>query len=76
MWNTPLILGDRCAEFKVNLQSKIQDRQAKVVKELENRKLVIEQGGHVPAPASSGTWQLQPCGSGFTVKRRNTLDAG
>ena len=36
---------------------------------------VIEQvcvcgGGHVPAPASSRTWQLQPCVSGFIVKRR------
>ena len=31
---------------------------------------VIEQGGHVPAPASSRTWQLQPCGSGFRVKNR------
>ena len=26
--------------------------------------------GNIPAPASSRTWQLQPCGSGFRVKDR------
>jgi hypothetical protein len=31
---------------------------------------VIEQGSHVPGPASSRTWQLWPCGSGFRVKNR------
>jgi hypothetical protein len=32
---------------------------------------VIEQGGHVPAPASSRTLQFQPCGSGFRVNNRS-----
>jgi hypothetical protein len=31
---------------------------------------VIEQGDHVPVPASSRTLQLWPCGSGFRVKNR------
>jgi hypothetical protein len=36
---------------------------------------VIEQGGHVLAPASSRTPQFQPCGSGFRVNnRRDCLD--
>jgi hypothetical protein len=30
----------------------------------------LEQGGHVPAPTSSRTWQLQPCGSGFRGKAK------
>jgi hypothetical protein len=29
---------------------------------------VLEQSGHVPAPVSSRTWQLWPCGSVFKVK--------
>jgi hypothetical protein len=31
---------------------------------------VREQGGHVPAPASSRTWQLWNCVSGFRVQNR------
>jgi hypothetical protein len=31
---------------------------------------VIDQEGHVSAPASSRTWQLQPCSSGFRIKDR------
>jgi hypothetical protein len=31
---------------------------------------IIEQGGHVPAPASSRTQQLQPCGSDIRVKNK------
>ena len=58
------------SEFKVNIQSKFQDSQALAIKELENRQVVIEQGGYVPAPASSRTQQLQPCGLGFRVKNK------
>jgi hypothetical protein len=37
--------------------------------------IVIEQGTHVPAPASSRTQQLWKCGSGFRVQnRRNYWD--
>ena len=42
------------------LQSKVQDSQAEAVKEN-----VFDQGGQVPAPASTQTWQLRPHGSGF-----------
>ena len=60
------------SEFKVNLQSKFQDSQAYEVRELENRKLVTEQGSgaNVPTPASSRTLQLWPCDSGFRVNNR------
>jgi hypothetical protein len=62
------------SEFKVNLQSKFQESLSWAVRDLENRKLVIEWGGggaeDVPAPASSRKGQLQPCGSGFRVKNR------
>jgi hypothetical protein len=34
---------------------------------------VLEQEGHVLAPASSRTQQLQPCFSAFIVKRRRRL---
>ena len=40
---------------------------------------VIEQGSHVPTPASSSTQQLQPCSSGFRVNiagTAGTIDAG
>jgi hypothetical protein len=40
------------------------------VRELENRKLVIEQEDHILSSASSRIWQLWPCGSGFRVKNR------
>jgi hypothetical protein len=45
------------------------------VKELENRATdnVIEQEGHVPVSASCRTRQLQPCVSGFIVKRSKKL---
>jgi hypothetical protein len=39
---------------------------------------VIEQGCHVPALASSRTWQFQPCGFGFRARKRGdtgTTDA-
>ena len=29
---------------------------------------IFEQGGHVPVPASSRTWQLQPHGSGLSLR--------
>jgi len=35
---------------------------------------VIEQGGHVPAPASSRTRKLRPRGSGFRVNDRKRED--
>ena len=31
---------------------------------------MIEQGDYVPAPATSRTQQLQPCGSGFRVQNK------
>jgi hypothetical protein len=46
------------------------------VKELEKKEAsdnVIEKGGHVPVPASSRTWQFQPCVSGFIFKRKRRL---
>jgi hypothetical protein len=55
------------SEFKVNLQSSLGSEGAGKEEMSDN---VIEQGSHVPAPASSRTQQLQPCGSGVRVKNR------
>ena len=52
------------SEFKVSLQSKFQDSLGYALKD------VIEQGSHVPAPASSRTLQLWLCGSPFRAKSR------
>jgi hypothetical protein len=58
------------SEFKVNIQSKFQDNQAQAVKDL------IEQEGHVPAPASSKTQQLQPCGQSKGLLLQSTKQKG
>jgi hypothetical protein len=57
-------------EFMINLQRNFQDFSNEGVGKQNVGDSIIEQEGHVPAPASSRPQQLQPCGSGFRVKNR------
>jgi hypothetical protein len=59
--------------FKVNLQKQVPGQPSLDSDGVGKHKTgdnVIDQGGHVPAPANSRSEQLWSCGSGFRIQNR------